>query len=343
MELMTVKRYLAAETPMLAMRSKTTPNRLFYVLSRFPIPRLEIEYWRLMIEGEVENQLTLNYEEIKELPSEKLTVTTECVGNGRALFDPPCERLDLPQFHYGAVSTADWRGVPLKTILDKAKMKSNAVNVVIEGADKGYANVSTGIIHFARGLPLEKALQHGTMLAYEMNDDPLPEEHGFPLRAIVPGWYGVSSVKWVTRIKVIDSPFDGYYQTGTYVIPEGKNKRQVSKMQVKSLILSPISGELITRGTYLIYGVAWTGEGRISSVEVSTDGGKNWREASLLEPATNYTWCHWRIEWNIIDSGKYVLQVRATDDSGNTQPLIPKRNPHAYENNATHTVSVQLP
>jgi DMSO/TMAO reductase YedYZ molybdopterin-dependent catalytic subunit len=196
-------------------------------------------------------------------------------------------------------------------------------------------------------LPLEKALHPDTVLAYEMNGESLPAEHGYPVLLLVPGWYGMASVKWLVNIRVLNQPFRGFHENDYYVfVAEGERDtpigQRVTTIRVKSLITWPGRGGLIPTGTHRIRGVAWSGQGAISQVEVSTDNGRSWHQAALQEPQSPYAWQRWEYQWKVRKPGYYLIRARATDDKGNTQPLQAPWNFRGYAVNSTHTVPVTV-
>ena len=232
---------LNLEVPFATLDSFITPTKSFYVRSHFPIPKIDRNKWRLRVEGEVERPFEINYGQLIKLESEKIPVTLECAGNNRNFLEPKVKGV---QWGLGAVGNAAWTGVPLPILLDRAKVKPTAREVILEGADRGKLEdpkSPAGDLNFARSIPLEKA--NDVLLAYKMNDVDLPPEHGFPLRAIVPGWYAMASIKWLQRIIVTDRPFNGYYQTLDYAFWErrGGNAELValSEMQIKAEIAEP--------------------------------------------------------------------------------------------------------
>lgn len=333
-------------TPLPAIREMYTPNRLYYVVNHFPVPRLEAKKWKLRIHGKIEQSIALSYEDILRLPSKTLTVTLECAGNGRGLYDPPISAAKISWEHHG-VSNALWKGVPLVTILDMAKLKTSAKEVVFKGTDHGIDNAlgSKREIHYERSLPLKKALHPDTLLAYQMNGETLPEAHGFPLRLVVPGWYGMASVKWLTDMTVIGESFKGFYQTERYVYEwtdEPGGGIPATQIKIKSLITQPLDGEILNRGEIRVRGVAWAGDAKVKKVEVSSDGGLTWRKARLLSRSIPYGWCQWEYRWKAFASGISVLMVRAVDEQGNMQPFKAKWNRQGFANNSIHTINVWI-
>jgi DMSO/TMAO reductase YedYZ molybdopterin-dependent catalytic subunit len=315
------------EFPFPTLDSFITPKDRFYVRNHFAAPKLEAATWRLKVEGAVTRPLELGYEELRKLPVRTLTATLECAGNSRVFLVPKAKGVP---WELGAVSNATWTGIPLAALLERAGLRDQAVEVILEGADTGEISEepkSPGKIHFARSLPLAKARQESVLLAYLMNGTDLPAAHGFPLRAVVAGWYGMASIKWLTRIVVTQRPFQGYFQTFDYTIFERHAGLPVmvpvTEMEVKAEIARPVQDEVIAaRTAYRIHGAAWTGESEVSKVEVSTDGGKTWTEARLLDRAIRYAWRLWEYEWQTpARPGLYAILARATDRRGRVQPL----------------------
>ena len=229
----------------------------------------------------------------------------------------------------GRVSNAEWTGVPLIEILNRAGLRPGAVDVVLEGADRGEITAeprSPGVIPYARSVPIAKARQRDVLLAHRMNNAELPAHHGFPLRAIVPGWYGMASIKWLTKIIVVDQPFNGYFQSLDYSIFERRDGlvtvTPLSEMQVKAVIAKPAPMERIAPNTaYRIHGAAWTGASEITRVEISSDNGRTWSAARLLETARAHCWRLWELNWRSpAQVGRVNLMARATDARGHTQP-----------------------
>jgi DMSO/TMAO reductase YedYZ molybdopterin-dependent catalytic subunit len=313
------------ESPFATLADFYTPNERFYVRSHFAVPQLDVSTWRLRVEGAVERPLELSYSDLLKLPAVTQAATLECAGNSRSFLTPPTKGV---QWGLGAVSNAKWTGVPLGVLLKKAGIRRSAVDVILEGADSGEPKdppKPSGPIHFARSIPLTKALQPEVLIAHQMNGTPLPPAHGFPARAVVPGWYAVASIKWLTRLIVTERPFQGHFQTVDYAIWDRSlgipTRIPVTEMQVKAEIARPALAEKIPAGTpYRIYGAAWTGEAEVAKVEVSTDGGATWNTAKLLDKAARYTWRFWEYTWNVpTKPGPAILMARATDTRGKTQ------------------------
>src|SRR6266571_1567262 len=267
------------------LNSSITPTKLFYVRSHFPIPAIDGDSWWLHVGGEVEKPFAMNYEDLRKLESLTVPVTLECAGNNRNFLEPKVKGV---QWGLGAVGTAEWTGVPLSLLLDRAGMKPTGSDVIFEGADGGMLEdpkSPPGELRFARSIPAEKA-RHDVLLAYKMNGSDLPPQHGFPLRAIVPGWYAMASIKWLQRIIVTDQPFSGYYQTIDYAYwkrrAEEPELAPVTELQIKAEIAKPAEGETVPANSSVrVYGAAWTSDGEITKVEVSSDDGASWNEAKL--------------------------------------------------------------
>lgn len=336
---------LAAEMPLKSLTRWITPNELFHVLTvmAHPLPAIDPAAWRLSIEGQVERPVTLSYEQLKALPARTVVAVLECAGNSRNAASPP-----LPKSHLGNgyVGNAEWRGAPLQLVLDQAGVKASAREVVLEGADRGKPAFAPAEVPFAKSLPVEKALHPDTLLVYEMNGAPLPREHGGPVRALVPGWYGTYHVKWLTRVEVSERPFDGVFMTQTWRVRRRRDghvrEESVSQVAVKSLIVRPEAGEKLAVGTHRITGAAWSGGKDISSVHVSTDGGKTWHFARLLEPHATYAWRLWEFPWRVTEAGTYTLMARATDTSGAAQPFAYDLDLNGFEVNHVQAVSVEV-
>src|SRR5213078_2432171 len=275
---------LNLEMPFEKVGSFITPNKSFYVRTHFPIPKIDRDAWWLHVEGEVEKPFAINYEELLKIKSLTVPVTLECAGNNRNFLEPKVKGV---QWGLGAVGTAEWTGVPLSLLLDRVLVRSSGREVILEGADGGLLDdpkSPSGELKFARSIPLSKA-RADVLLAYKMNDVDLPPQHGFPVRAIVPGWYAMASIKWLQRIIVTDRPFTGYYQTIDYAYWHRRGDiaelAPLSEMQIKAEIAKPTQGEIVpANSTFRACGAAWTSDGEITKVELSTDGGRNWSEVT---------------------------------------------------------------
>ena len=305
------------------------------------MPDLSSVQWRLSIGGAVAQPVELSMQELRSLPAVEFAATMECAGNGRTGFSP------LPQgepWGLGALGTAVWKGVPLVRVLQRAGVAGNTVEVLFEGADRGVPSPGKDEVPFARSLPLEKALHPDTLLAYEMNGQPLSPQHGGPMRLVVPGWYGMASVKWLATITVLEWPFTGFYQRDRYVLdlPGVAGIEPVRAMQVRALITSHITGMVVPAGSHTVSGAAWSGEGSIASVEVAVEGGGPWQQATLVGQAAPYAWQQWEFSWQPSRIGRHVLRARAADDKGNVQPDLAPWNRLGYCNNSVQPVLIDV-
>ncbi|HEX9363670.1 MAG TPA: sulfite oxidase [Candidatus Dormibacteraeota bacterium] len=329
--------------PLEALRYGITPLGLHYLLIHFDIPAVEAREYRLSVGGHVDRPLVLTMDEIRSRPATTLAVTLECAGNGRARLSPrPMSQPWLGE----AVGTAEWTGTPLSPILEEAGVRSGAVDVVFTGLDRG---VQGGIDQwYERSLSIADATRPEVVLAYAINGSPLPPQHGFPLRLIVPGWYGMTHVKWLRSITVTDRAFLGYQQAGAYHYRtvDGESGVPVTRMNPRALMVPPGVPDFMSRvrhveaGVHTIEGRAWSGKGSVVKVEFSDDGGAKWSPAALEASAFPYAWRRWNFSWDGTRPGEYQLCVRATDDAGNTQPVDPNWNLEGVENNAVQRVAV---
>lgn len=318
------------------------PTDRFYLRDHFPIPNLDGERYRLSVRGLVERPLDVSLRELHNMPSESRVVTLECAGNGRSLFDPavPGEPWGL-----GAAGTAEWTGVPLIELLDRAGVRAGAREIVFRGADGGRVSGVDEPVRFERSLSLDQIRDTGALLVYSMNGEPLSAPHGYPLRLIVPGWYAVASVKWLTEIIVTDRIFDGYFQATKYWyewVRDGRDEREpVTMLNVRALIVAPGSGMNIPLGKTAIRGVAWSGAASIAKVEVSLNGGP-WSEARLIGEGRPGAWQWWELLASLEQAGPLVVRARATDKAGRTQPDRAEWNRLGYGNNSVHAVAAHV-
>jgi sulfane dehydrogenase subunit SoxC len=328
--------------PLEALRRDVTPPGLHYILTHFDIPDIDPAAWHLRISGAVERALELSMAALRKDPAITVPVTLECAGNGRSLLSP--RPMSQPWVLEG-VGTAHWTGVPLAYLLGKAGVLQNAVEVVFTGADAG---IQGGVPHhYARSLPIREALRADVVLAYKMNGNELPPQHGYPLRLVVPGWYGMASVKWLESIEVVTAPFAGYQQQVAYRYQDSADDAgtPVSRIRVRSLMVPPGIPEFFTRkrvlprGPVMLQGRAWSGQAAVTAVEVGIDD--KWLPAHLEEPAGGFAWRKWTLPW-VADPGEHVLACRATDASGASQPLEQNWNYQGLGNNVVQRVSVRV-
>lgn len=331
--------------PLEALRWDVTPLGLHYLLTHYDIPDVDAESWRLEIDGLVERPLSLSLEDLRARPAVEIAVTMECAGNGRAHLEP---HVVSQPWLLEAVGTARWRGVPAAGLLEEARVRDGAVEALFTGLDHGVEGGEEQ--SYARSLPLGELLAGDAILAYEVNGVPLPPQHGFPLRLVVPGWYGMTSVKWLARVSLVDEPFDGYQMRHAYRLrrEEGEVGEPIMRMAPRSLMVPPGIPEFLSRsrvaesGRCEVVGRAWSGESEIAGVDVSTDGGETWAPAELGDDVLGrWAWRSWRFAWDATP-GEYELCSRARDAAGNVQPLEPLWNLGGYLNNAVQRVAVTV-
>lgn len=307
------------------LREPITPLGAHFLLIHFDVPRLDARGYSVALGGHVRRPRHVALHELQRRHVITQAVTLECAGTGRSTMRP--RSIYVPWFRE-AIGTYRWTGTPLRPLLEQAGLLDGAREVLFTGWDTG---VDLGVEHaFERSLPLEEALRDEVMLAWEANGQPLLPQHGFPLRLVVPSWYGMASVKWLRAITVLDRPFEGVEQARVYRYQQGADDpgEPVTRKRVNSAILPPGIPDLVTRrrflapGRHTIQGMAWSGAGRVVHVEVSTDGGANWREARLAPVVHGpFAWSQWSAEWEVTAQGDYVLACRARDEAGGVQPL----------------------
>jgi DMSO/TMAO reductase YedYZ molybdopterin-dependent catalytic subunit len=313
--------------------SLITLNSDAFVRNHFPSPKLELSGWRLSVSGGVRQPFELDYRALLELPRQVRAVTTECAGNGVG---------------GNQVSTSTWTGTPLRDLLDQAGLDPGVRFIRLIGNDQGLVETSQEQpVPFARSIPLAKALAPETMLAYRMNEAVLPEEHGFPLRALVPGWYGMDSVKWLVGIEALKSEDLSYFMTEKYVatrlLAVGAELNPLSRMPVKSQISYPRDGDRLPPSNIELEGLAWAGENKIESVEVAIPGVGGWTAAKLADKPQPFQWVRWKCAWKANRPGMHSITCRATDSAGRAQAISPDPlRLDAYENAWLHTVRVEI-
>lgn len=334
---------LNAESSVEHLRSWITPNRVFFDRNQGAIPprKIPILKWSLSITGEIESPLTFSFDDILNLPRVIVANTLECSGNSRSLLS---EKASGNPWTVGGVGNAVWGGVWLRDLLTQAGLKPEARHIAFEGFDKALG--SSGI-KFIRSIPIEKAMS-STILACEMNGEPLPLRHGYPLRALALGWTGANCVKWLTQITVLDRPYEGFFMDKVYrVFQKGQEPATgevVTSLKLKSIITQPTPGATLKAGTVLILGTAYGGEKKVEKVEISLDGGGTWRAAEFMGPNEHYAWRQWQMLWEASAPGEYTIMARATDTEGNKQPMHAEWNVLGYGNNgvAEHAVRVNI-
>ena len=339
-------RFLDLESPTEYLNSFITPVPHFFVRNHMHEPStLDAQEWKLIIAGEVEKPYSLTLAELAKLEARTVVNTLECAGNGRSLQNPKVAGV---QWGKGAVGTARFSGPQLKTILEKAAMKSTARHVMFRGLDE----VPGKVPPFIRSIPIEKAIDVDTLIATKMNGAPLTKHHGFPARALVPGWIGAASCKWITEIKLLDKPFEGNFMSPGYRLPNQPMKpgdtvkpedtHSVTALDVKSVIATPANDAILKSKGVTVTGAAWAGEAEISKVEISTDAGVTWQPATLGTDRAKYAWRIWSYRWKPLKPGAYTILSRATDTKGRTQPSSAVWNPSGYLYNAYDEVNIHV-
>jgi len=338
-------RFLDLETPVEYLDPWITPVPHFFVRNHMHEPvELSAESWRLSIGGEVEKPLTLTLGDLGKLESHSVVNTLECAGNGRSLYRPQVPGI---QWAKGAVSTAKFTGPRLREVLQRAGVKTNGKHVMFRGLDE----VPGKVPPFIRSIPIEKALDSDTLIATHMNGAPLTKHHGFPARALAPGWVGAASCKWLTEIKVLESEFVGNFMSPGYRFPnqplkpgdsvKPEDTHVLTSLNVKSVISGPLDGSALKAGKLMVHGAAWAGEADIVKVEVSTDGGSSWNRAALEREQSRYAWRLWSYSSNG-KPGDYAIRSRATDSQGRVQPAEAAWNPSGYLYNAVDEVKIHV-
>jgi DMSO/TMAO reductase YedYZ molybdopterin-dependent catalytic subunit len=314
---------LNAETPIEFLRPWVTDNEVFFKRNQgqFMERAVALSDWRLTVDGLVEKELSMTFEDIRSMPKVELANTLECSGNSRSLLK---EKASGNPWTIGGVGNAIWGGIWLKNLLAKAAIKDKAKHVSFEGLDKPLGSAG---IKFIRSIPLEKA-NASTLLAYEMNGEPLPLKHGYPLRALALGWTGANCVKWLHKITLLDRPYEGHFMDKVYRI----------------FIFEPLKGETLSAGVVAIRGAAYAGEAAIKGVDVSVDEGQTWNPAKLIGMQETYAWRHWEFLWDVPQAGDYTIMARATDTLGRQQPETALWNVLGYGNNGIreHAVVVHI-
>lgn len=328
---------LCAETPVAQLTVAMTPAASVYVRSNFVLPQLDASHC-IAVRGAVDAPCMVSLSDLAAMTQRHVTVTMECAGNGRLGMDPvpPGE-----PWRFGAVSTTRWSGVPLRLLLDRAGVQAGAVEVVALGADAGPRDDADGEVRFVRSLPLADALHPDTIVATHMDGAPLTADHGAPVRLIVPGWYGMASVKWLAALEVATTPFTGYFQRQRYVYDVDGVIEPVRRARVKSMIATPHDGATCERRV-LVQGWAWSGAGAIARVELAVNDAPVWIDAALGTPASAYAWTPFEAELVLPATETVHIRSRATDAAGHTQPERIVWNRHGYGNNAVRAIAVTV-
>jgi len=338
-------RYLDLEMPIHLLDSWLTPVELFYVRNHLAQPGVNLAEWRLAVTGEVERRLELTFADLEKFEPATVTNTLECAGNGRAFYRP---RPPGIQWMRGAVGNATFTGLRLADVLHRAGVKAAGRHVMFNGLDEPAGKVPD----YIRSIPIEKALHPDTLLATRMNGAPLSIEHGFPVRALVPGWLGAASVKWLIEVRVLEREFEGNFMKPAYRLPRRPvapgdevspdETAVISSLDVKSVIAQPGDGAHLKLGPVRVAGAAWAGEADIVRVDLSTDFGRTWQPAELGREQAKYAWRLWEYTWNPPEPGSHVILARASDSVGRTQPAVPSWNPSGYMWNVIDQVRIHV-
>ena len=338
-------RFFDLESPVEYFDTWITPVPRFFVRNHMHEPsELSTSDWRLTVGGEVDSALKLSLADLSRIESHSLVNTLECAGNGRGFYRPP---VPGAQWGKGAVGTARFSGPRLHDVLQRAGVKMSGKHVMFRGLDEIPGKVPA----FIRSIPIEKALDSDTLIATHMNGSPLTKHHGFPARALVPGWIGAASCKWLTEIKVLDSEFVGNFMNPGYRFPnhpgqpgepvKPEDTHPVTALNVKSVIVAPLNASKLKAGRLSVHGAAWAGEADVVKVELSTDGGTSWHAATLARDQAHYAWRLWTYDWTP-PAGEHTILSRATDSLGRTQPATPVWNPSGYLYNAIDEVKIHV-
>lgn len=321
-------------TPLELVDGLLTPNDLFFIRSNGPVSiDIPVEEWRLTVSGLVDEETELTFDDLQGMEARTITAFLECSGNSRSRFPDDPEPVDGTQWPNGAIGNAEWTGVSLIDVLEMAGIQEGAVDVVSQGGD---------FPEMQRGLPIEMAFDPNVMLVWQMNGEDLPAPNGGPVRLLVPGWGGIASTKWLVGLEIIDHPFEGTFNTESYVIinEDGTILRPVREMPVKSVITTPVPDAELTAGEQIISGFAWSGYAGIDTVVVSIDGGE-WQDAPIVEEAGPLSWVRFEFPWSA-EAGEHTLRSRATDQVALQQPEAVNWNAKGYQMNAIYEVPVTV-
>ncbi len=337
------QRPLNAETPIENLRSWITANAVFYDRNQgaFSEEPISLAEWELHIEGAVEKPLRFTYQEILRMPKTIVANTMECSGNGRSLLK---DKASGNPWTIGGVGNAVWGGIWLRDLLERVTLKKDAAHIAFEGFDTPLGRSG---IKFIRSLPLDKAMA-STLLAYEMNGEPLPVKHGYPLRALALGWAGANCVKWLKTITVLKNPYEGFFMDKVYrIFQKGEDPKSgavVTRIPLKSIITQPLKDEALPVGPVTVLGAAYAGETAVQKVDVSVDNGATWAPAEFIGPSETYSWRQWQFVWEAETPGEYTILARAEDTDGNRQPMNAQWNVLGYCNNGVteHGISVKI-
>jgi DMSO/TMAO reductase YedYZ molybdopterin-dependent catalytic subunit len=315
-----------------------TPESTFFVRNNYDASPIDPAQWSLKIEGEVDNPVVLHMDDLRRLPVITQDVTLECAGNGRSFHRPRASGI---QWEHGAVGTQQFKGASLADVLALAKPRPSARHVAFDGSDKPPTPQAPD---FIRSVPMWKAMAPHTMVAWEMGGQPIPHLHGGPVRVVVPGFVGSASIKWLERIMALTQEFSGFYMKSNYRAPRVDNDKDLYSLQsleVKSIIVGPVEGAKLAAGLVTVWGWAWAGEGELTGLDVSIDGGKAWMPGAFVETWDRYSWRRWQYTWDA-KPGSHTIMARATDSLGRVQPTSRAFNRLGYRWNVIHAVKVDV-
>jgi DMSO/TMAO reductase YedYZ molybdopterin-dependent catalytic subunit len=340
------------ETPIEYFRSAITQNDAFFVRYHLSdIPKVDAKTWKLSIGGDgAHGQAELTLDDLQKMPAFEIAAVNQCAGNRRGLFIPHVVGV---QWGYGGMGCAHWKGARLKDILDKVGVRKEAIEIVLDGADRPIVDKTPD---FVKSIPLWKAMEETTIVAYEMNGQPLPHFNGFPARLIVPGWTGTYWMKHLTSITAVTNPFTGFWMNSAYRIPlrafplvehftsqDSAVSTPITEIMVNSLITSHANGGSVNAGAPVtVGGIAWDGGYGIRTVEISTDGGKTWVPATLEEDIGRFAFRTFSTSFSPKSKGKHIVMARATNKIGQSQTaeLIP--NPAGFHHNIMHSIALTV-
>lgn len=339
-------RPLQAESDLSVLESWETPIAGFFIRSHHEVPTIDREKWELEIDGLVENPLKISLSDLEEHPQQSLHAVLECSGNGRGLQEPSVPGV---QWRYGAVGNAEWTGIQLSQLLQKAGVKPQAKFVRVEGADKPALE---SVPPFIRSIPLSKMMEKDTLIALKMNREPLPILHGGPLRLILPNWYGQNWIKWLKKLTLTEAEDPSFYMKKGYRMPKEKvlpgkpwdsaTGTPIQELKVQSIIVSPTEGQPLLKGNVNVSGKAFSGTGAIAKVEISTDNGKHWKTATLEAPHPDGGWQEFSYAFEATKPGPLTILSKATDTQKTTQPMTHTWNPSGYLRNSVMRVQVNI-
>ncbi len=340
---------LCLETPWRHFEHDFTPNDAFFIRWHANVPApANLKTWRLRIDGAVERPLELSMDDLLRLGSDEVAAVNQCSGNSRIFVSP---RTPGAQWQNGAMGNARWAGVGLARVLRAAGVKREAVQVTFDGLDE---STQPSVPDFVKALDIDHALQPEPLLAFSMNNQPLPLQNGFPARLVVPGWYATYWVKALHRITVLTNKFEGHWMTQAYRIPDtpdgkedaknpARNQVPINRMNIRSFLIGPEPGSTLDAGKAAeLQGIAFDGGSGVRRVEVSTDGGKSWEDATLGEDLGRFSFRRWRHRWTPPTRGEYQVRVRATSRDGQTQSSQPGWNRNGFMRNVIEEVTFRV-